>query len=79
MAPLQKDIDSKSLDHPVAPKNPEREEALPELTEADARDEQLWESTSAASQDMLAHLAARSRAHCNSGSTKKVGAKKVGT
>ncbi len=73
MALLQKDIDTASLDHASVTDKPELKEIHPVMDDADAQDEALWESKFAASQDTLAHLAARARAHRSAGRTKKIG------
>lgn len=73
MALLQKDIHPTSLDPVSAPEKSELKETRPVIDDADAQDEELWAAEFAASQDTLAHLAARSRAHREAGRSKRIG------
>ena len=73
MALLQKDIDAVSLSNHTAPDGVQSTNTESTPQDADAQDEKLWESEFAASQDTLALLAARSRAHRSAGHTKKIG------
>lgn len=66
MATLEKDANPYTLD------KAEVVEADPVEADADTQDDELWDQTFAASQDTLSQLAARSRAHRETGRTKKL-------
>lgn len=75
MALLQKDMNWPTSYRDAEtdkPESAETEEVRP-TADADAQDEQLWETAFANSQDTLSRLAAQSRAHREAGRTKKIG------
>ena len=73
MALLQKDVDAAPSRNHTVPDGAQSAGSENTAMDADAQDEALWEAKFAASQEILAQLAARSQAHRDAGRTKKIG------